>query len=278
MCQQLIDKSHYDTHVARPVKPIVCGLRPARRALWPKKPSWSWRPPMATTETSNAAVAETAIPRAGSRPRVQSVARAISILVAVAESPNGLKAMEIAARLGLGRQGTYHLLHTLVGCGMLARNQQNRYVPGLQVAILSDAFVRHLAPPEHLAPLVRQVAAETRETAYAVGWRDGEIVNLVSAPGSNAIQAMTVPQGYHPVRARARRENSCWPLPRRRSASATSQCTVSRSERRTPCPIAARWKPSWPGSGMTDLQRTGRNSRLGFAASRSRSAAAARLS
>lgn len=152
---------------------------------------------MATTETSNAAVAETAIPRAGSRPRVQSVARAISILVAVAESPNGLKAMEIAARLGLGRQGTYHLLHTLVGCGMLARNQQKRYVPGLQVAILSDAFVRHLAPPEHLAPLVRQVAAETRETAYAVGWRDGEIVNLVSAPGSNAIQAMTVPQGYH---------------------------------------------------------------------------------
>lgn len=152
---------------------------------------------MATTETSNAAVPQPAMPRAGAQPRVQSVARAISILVAVAESPQGLRAMEIAARLGLGRQGTYHLLHTLVGCGMLARNQQNRYVLGLQVATLSDAFVRHLAPPEHLAPLVRQVAAETGETAYAAGWRDGEIVNLVSAPGSNAIQAMTVPQGYY---------------------------------------------------------------------------------
>ncbi len=152
---------------------------------------------MAMTKTSNPAVAETAVPSAGSQPRVQSVARAVSILVAVAESPDGLKAMEIAARVGLGRQGTYHLLHTLVGCRMLARNQQNRYMLGLQVAILSDAFVRHLAPPEHLAPLVRQVAADTRETAYAAGWRDGEIVNLVSAPGSNAIQAMTVPQGYH---------------------------------------------------------------------------------
>jgi len=135
-------------------------------------------------------------PRAA-QPRVQSVARAVAVLVAVAESPSGLRAMEIAARLGLGRQGTYHQLHTLVGCGMLARNQENRYVLGLQVATLTEAFTRHLALPEHLAPLVRQVAAETGETAYAAGWRNGEIVNLVSAPGSNAIQAMTVPQGYY---------------------------------------------------------------------------------
>ena len=135
--------------------------------------------------------------RATAQPRVRSVARAVAILLAVAESPGGLRAMEIAAQLGLGRQGTYHLLHTLVGCGMLTRNQENRYVPGLEVATLADAFSRQSAPPEHLAPLVRQVAAETGETAYAVGWRDGEIVNLVSAPGSNAIQAMSVPQGYY---------------------------------------------------------------------------------
>ncbi len=131
------------------------------------------------------------------QPRVQSVARAMSILVVVAESAHGMRAMEIAAKLGLGRQATYHLLHTLVGCGMLARNQEGRYVLGLQMAILADAFVRHLAPPEHLAPLVRRIAIETGETAYAVGWRAGEIVNLVAVPGSNAIQAMTVPQGYH---------------------------------------------------------------------------------
>lgn len=131
------------------------------------------------------------------RPRVQSVARAMSILVVIAESAHGLRAMEIAAALGLGRQATYHLLHTLAECGMVARNQENRYVLGLQMATLADAFMRHLAPPEHLAPLVRRVATETGETAYAVGWRAGEIVNLVAVPGSNAIHAMTVPQGYH---------------------------------------------------------------------------------
>jgi IclR family acetate operon transcriptional repressor len=130
-------------------------------------------------------------------PRVQSAARAMAILVAVAESPHGLRAMEIAKTLGLGRQTTYHLLHTLIGCGMLARNPQGLHVLGLQMATLADAFVRQLAAPEHLAPLVRRIAQETGETAYAVAWREGEIVNLVAAPGSNAIHAMTVPQGYH---------------------------------------------------------------------------------
>lgn len=129
-------------------------------------------------------------------PRVQSVARAVAILVAVAESAEGMRAMEIAAALGLGRQATYHLLHTLVGSGMLARNQQGRYVLGLQTALLAEAFVRQSAPPEQLAPLVRRIALETGETAYAVGWRAGEIVNLIAVPGSNPIQAMSVPQGY----------------------------------------------------------------------------------
>ncbi len=81
--------------------------------------------------------------------------------------------MEIAKRLGLARQATYHLLHTLVGCRMLVRNSQNRYVLGLQVATLVDSVMRHLAP------LVRRIATETGETAYAAGWRDGEIVNLL---------------------------------------------------------------------------------------------------
>jgi DNA-binding IclR family transcriptional regulator len=124
------------------------------------------------------------------------VARAVAILGTVAASAHGLRAMEIADRLGLGRQATYHLLHTLVGGSMLTRNQQNRYVLGLHIATLADAFVRQLEPPEHLAPLVRAITAGTGETAYAAGWRNGEIVNLVSVPGSNAIQAVVVPQGY----------------------------------------------------------------------------------
>ncbi len=144
------------------------------------------------SKPTQASGAETAV-----RPRVQSVARAVSILTTVAQSSDGLRAMEIAERLRLGRQATYHLLHTLVGCGMLTRNRHKRYVLGLRVATLIEAFGRHLAPPEHLAPLVRAVANETGETAYAVGWHDGEIVTLVAAPGRSAVHAVTIPQGYY---------------------------------------------------------------------------------
>ena len=68
---------------------------------------------------------------------------AYPILVAVAESPHGLRAMEIAQALGLGRQTTYHLLHTLIGAGMLARKG---YPGDVAYAVIRDALAD---APEH---------------------------------------------------------------------------------------------------------------------------------
>ena len=131
-----------------------------------------------------------------SRPRVQTAARCVAILVAVARSPDGLSAKEIAGELALSRQLTYHLLHTLVGTGILRKHVQGRYVVGMTMATLVDGFRRQLDAPEWFTPVVRQVAQETGETAYAVGWVDGEIVVLSSARGSAAVQAAEVPHGF----------------------------------------------------------------------------------
>ena len=133
--------------------------------------------------------------RASTRPRVQSVARAASILLAVGESESGLTTREISDRIEINRQTTYHLIHTLTGAGLLTRNERNRYVLGLRVGTLAEGFGRHLAPPERLAPLVRRVAHETGETANAAGWVEGEIVTLSVVRGENAVQASAVPQG-----------------------------------------------------------------------------------
>ena len=130
-----------------------------------------------------------------SRPRVQSVARAASILVAVGESDSGLTTREISERVGLNRQTAYHLIHTLTGAGLLTRNERNLYVLGLRVGTLAEGFRRHLAPPERLAPYVRRIASETGETAYAAGWLEGEIVTMSVVRGQNAVQASAVPQG-----------------------------------------------------------------------------------
>ena len=60
------------------------------------------------------------------KPRIQSAVRTISILLAVADSPNGLKAKEIMEKLGLSRQVTYHLIHTMHGTG---HHQEERQQP-----------------------------------------------------------------------------------------------------------------------------------------------------
>jgi len=128
-------------------------------------------------------------------PRVQSVGRAVSILMAVAQSPSGLKGSEIVVSADLPKQATYHLVHTLVTTGLLTRNEHGLYVLGLRVGTLAEAFRRQLAPPEHLAPIIRRISSETGETAYASGWWNGEIVTLTTSRGTNPVQASEVPHG-----------------------------------------------------------------------------------
>jgi IclR family acetate operon transcriptional repressor len=128
--------------------------------------------------------------------RVQSAFRAISILLAVSESPNGLKIKEIAERLGLSRQVTYHLFHTLLATGIIRKNENNRYVLGLAAVSIAEGFHRQLAPPELLARKVRSIVAATNETAYASGWVGGEIVALATEQGQSPVGAARVPQGF----------------------------------------------------------------------------------
>lgn len=130
------------------------------------------------------------------RPRVQSAARAVGILMAVAQSENGLTTREISEQLGIGRQATYHLLHTLVGAGMLVRGERGRYMLGLRIGSLAEGFARQLAPSEHLAPIIRELAKETGETSYASGWWSNEITVLTVARGSNPVTAAEATQGH----------------------------------------------------------------------------------
>jgi IclR family acetate operon transcriptional repressor len=115
--------------------------------------------------------------------------------VAIAQSGAGLTTREISERVGIGRQATYHLLHTLTSTGMVRRDDHNRYVLGFRVGTLAESFNRQLAPSEHLAPIVRALAAETSETSYASGWWSGEILAFTVVRGTNPLQ-VEVPQGY----------------------------------------------------------------------------------
>lgn len=136
-------------------------------------------------------------PTAEPRQRINSVARGINILLAVAHSEQGLSANEIGAAIGVERQTAYHLLHTLVALGMLTRDESRRYQLGLRVGVLAEAFREQFSAPDYLRPLVRQLANATGETCYAVGWWQGEIVTLAVVRGTNSVQTAEVPHGQY---------------------------------------------------------------------------------
>lgn len=130
------------------------------------------------------------------RPRIQSVARAASLLMHIASVDEGVSPKQIAGALGLSIQTVYHLLHTLTDAGFVCRNQQHLYVLGLSIGTLAQAFSRQLAPPEHLAPLIRLIARETGETAYVAGWWNGRVTAFGVARGTNPVQVAEVAHGF----------------------------------------------------------------------------------
>jgi IclR family transcriptional regulator, acetate operon repressor len=122
-------------------------------------------------------------------PRVQSVSRAMGILVAVAASPRGLTAREISERLGLNRPTAYHLLRTLNDEAFLMRGADRRYRLGLRVGTLAEGFARQLAPDESLTPFVRLLAERTGEMTYLTVRRGVDVILLTFSVARHTIAA-----------------------------------------------------------------------------------------
>ena len=130
------------------------------------------------------------------KPRVQTAARTSMLLLEVARTgTKGISAKALAEALKLPRQVVYHLVHTLVSIGMLRRATANTYVLGLAVAPIAHGFRQQLSSAEFLSEYAAEAAAVTGETAYVVGWLDGEIVVLASERGNATITASVIPQG-----------------------------------------------------------------------------------
>jgi len=130
------------------------------------------------------------------KPRVQSAARTVEVLVTVARaSAGGISAKELAEGLKLPRQIVYHLLHTLAEAGIVRKAIRNNYVLGLGAAPIADGFSRQMRAFDPLGEYVQEAARITGETTYVSGWVDGEVVTRVTARGSRPIGAAEVALG-----------------------------------------------------------------------------------
>ena len=131
-----------------------------------------------------------------SKPRVQSAARTVDVLLAVARAESsGISASAISAQLAIPRQVVYHLAHTLTEMNMLRKVGRGSYILGLAVGPIVQGFRRQIGSSDMISTFADRAAALTGETAYVVGWLDDEIVVLGTARGAGAIQAAEVPKG-----------------------------------------------------------------------------------
>jgi IclR family transcriptional regulator, acetate operon repressor len=128
------------------------------------------------------------------KPRIQSVARAASVLNAIARTPAGLTAQELSAATGLSRATTYHLVQTLVTVGYITSGPEHRYRLAVGVSPLVEAFGRHVVPQD-LVPLARSLAQRTGETAYVAAREGADLVLLCSVPGHHRVSVSNSPVG-----------------------------------------------------------------------------------
>jgi IclR family acetate operon transcriptional repressor len=125
--------------------------------------------------------------RATNPTRIQSVSRAIHVVLAVArENDHGATATEIARATSLATPTTFHLLSTLVEGGMLAK-QDRRYYLGPIAGLMAQTFLRDRSAPQYLLGPLEELGAETRETAYLSNWEHGEIAVLAVVEGQHPV-------------------------------------------------------------------------------------------
>ena len=115
---------------------------------------------------------------AGPRREVGSVARAMALLDALAESEAGLGVNELARRIGVNASTASRLLATLEGGGLVERTAGGPYRLGLKLVSLSDRVLAGVDVRDRARPWLLTLVDETGETA------------TLSVPGAGA--AITV--------------------------------------------------------------------------------------
>jgi IclR family transcriptional regulator, acetate operon repressor len=131
-----------------------------------------------------------------SQTRIQSVSRAVALLLAVAESPHGITARLLAEQLELSLPTTHHLLTTLWAEGMLLKNAERNFQLGPNAGIIADAYQRLDSVPESYRRALRGLMRDTGETAYLGVLRNGGVQVLATEEGAHAVRVVGLDVGY----------------------------------------------------------------------------------
>jgi IclR family acetate operon transcriptional repressor len=121
---------------------------------------------------------------------VGSVARAIALLDAVAESDGGARVGELARRIGVNPSTASRLLSTLEAGGLIERTEDGPYRLGLKLVALSDRVLGQLDVRDRARPWLLWLVEETGETATLSVPGGGEAITVDFVPSSSSVVSL----------------------------------------------------------------------------------------
>lgn len=121
---------------------------------------------------------------------VGSVARAIALLDALAESQNGARVNELARRIGVNPSTASRLLATLETGGLVERTGAGPYRLGLKLVALSDRVLGQLDVRDLARPRLTWLVRETGETATLSVPGGGEAITVDFVPSPSSVVSL----------------------------------------------------------------------------------------
>lgn len=128
----------------------------------------------------------------------QTLARGLSALELIAEAPDGLTGTELARALGVHQSIAYRVLQTLIHFRFVRRDLDGRYRVGMSALGLAQSARAGLR--SIILPILKQLSAETRTTAWALIEEGGDAVAMLSVEPSSLVYANRFVEGSrHPI-------------------------------------------------------------------------------
>jgi DNA-binding IclR family transcriptional regulator len=122
---------------------------------------------------------------------VGSVARAIALLDAVAESDSGgARVGQLARRIGVNPSTASRLLSTLEAGGLVERTPEGPYRLGLKLVALSDRVLGQLDVRDRARPWLTWLVEETGETATLSVPGGGEAITVDFVPSPSSVVSL----------------------------------------------------------------------------------------
>jgi DNA-binding IclR family transcriptional regulator len=121
---------------------------------------------------------------------VGSVARAIALLDAVADSEGGARVNELARRIGVNPSTASRLLSTLEAGGLVERTREGPYRLGLKLVALSDRVLGQLDVRDRARPWLVWLVQETGETATLSVPGEGAAITVDFVPSPSSVVSL----------------------------------------------------------------------------------------